>query len=328
MKARIAQLVAPRRFDIREKDLDISKEQVLVKVAACGICGGDLPRWQGKKERIKADIYQGRPRYGYEEALGHEPAGVVEEVGREVKNFKEGDRVTGLFTQAYATHAVASPKGLIKIPDGVATEYAIIEPVKCCVTSIRAGQPELGDYVALVGCGQMGLIALAGIAKYPVAEIIAIDPIDSRLTLAKELGATVVVNPTKTDVENVISSVTKGRGVDVAFEATGVPGGVESASKVLRDGRARLILIGFHYARGEYDLSYWVKCPVIHSTQPKYSLDERDDLRRAVIGLEKGIFPMEKIITHRFKLEEINKAFETFESKAGGYIKGIIVPSD
>lgn len=324
MRVRVAELVAPRRFDIREEDLDISKEQVLVKVAACGICYGDLTRWQGKKERIKFDIYQGYTT----ERLGHEPAGVVERAGREVKNFKEGDRVTGLFMETYATHAVASPECLIKIPDGVPTEHAIAEPLKCCVTSIRAGQPEWGDYVALVGCGQMGLIVLAGLARCPVAEIIAIDPIDSRLTLAKELGATVVINPTKSDAEGIINRVTKGRGVDVAFEATGVPGGLESASKILRDGRARLILVGFHYARAEYNLSYWVKCPVIHSTQPKYSLDAMDDLRRAIIGLEKGIFPMEKIITHKFKLEEINKAFETMESKAEGYIKGIIVPSD
>jgi len=265
VKVRFAELIAPQQFEIREEDLNVSKEEVLVKISACGICYSDLCRFEGKRGKFPQ-----RP--------GHEPTGVVEEVGREVKDFKEGDRVTGLFSPAFATYAVAGPKNLVKIPDGVATEHALGEPLKCCVTCIRAAHPEFGDYVVLVGCGPMGLTILAGIARCPAAEIIAVDPIDTRLTLAKELGATVVINPTKSDTEDVINRITKERGIDVAIEATGTPAGLELTSKVLRTGRAKLILVSYHYLPKEYNLSYWgIKGPIIHSTHPSYCLEQMDD---------------------------------------------------
>lgn len=84
---------------------------------------------------------------------------------------------------------------------------------------------------------------------------------------------------------------------------------------------------GYHGSRTTYNLDSWCRHGIeVHVPHANYSLDEMEDMQRAIDALCRGVFPMEKIITHRFKLDEIQTAFETALSKSQGYIKGIVVP--
>jgi len=315
MRNRFAVLVAPEKFEIKKEDITCGNDQVLVKISACGICKWEMNHFEGKLG-------------SFPQRIGHEPSGIVEEVGENVRNFEVGDRVTGLFYYGFSQYTLADPKYLVKIPEGIQTEYALGEPLKCVVTCARAASPKFGDYVLLFGCGFMGLLTLRCMKGNAPAEIIAVDLIDSRLRLAKDLGATTILNPAEKDVEKEVIDITDGRGVDIAIDATGKPEPVNLASKLVRVGRGKLILIGTQpYGGAFYDLSHWIdKSPIVLNPHPGYSLDPMGDLRRAMEGLKRGVFPMERLITHKFSLEEIEKAFIIARSSSQGYIKGIIVP--
>ena len=314
MKVKRAVLVEPGRFEIEEREVSREENQVLVKITACGLCSWELYHFKGE--------------YGtYPQEIGHEPVGMIEEVGKEVKGFKVGDRITGFFGPAFSEYAVANPESLVKIPDNIPTEYALGEPLKCIATICRAANPEFADYLMVVGCGFMGLLTLSGLASFSLGEVIALDLKEFNLQLAKDLGATFILNPKEVELDKEIPQITKGNGIDVSIEATGVPAGIEIASKYLRVGRGKVLLVTSHPEKATYSLRPWeMKGAIVLNPHPSFSLNQMDDLRRAMIGLKNGAFPMEKLITHRFSLDEIQKAFETLKAKPEGYIKGIVCP--
>jgi len=313
MKTSIAVLTQPGQFEIQEQNIETTENQVLIKVAACGLCMYESYHFKGKIGTCP-------------QILGHEAAGVVEAVGSAVKGFAKGDRVTGFAEKCFATYAAARPEVLVKVPDSVTLEHALGEPLTCCVTSVRAATPEIGDYVLLTGCGAMGLLTLSGIAGKGCADIIAVDLVESRLALARELGATVTLNPSEVDAETEVMRMTGGRGVDVAVEASGAAPAFDLCAKTLRECRARLIVVGYHGEPATYNLSHLCRGTIVHTTHPGYSPDTMDDLRRAMIALEKGVFPMDRIVSHRFALEDIQQGFEAMIAKSDGYVKGIVVP--
>jgi len=316
---RYAELVELGRFVLREETIDITDDQVLVRVKLCGVCKYDLAYYKGI-----LGTFPGK--------LGHEPTGVVEQVGRNVTQFKPGDRVTGLYTQqpfqkGFATYAVGYPPYLIRVPDDVPLEHALGEPLKCISTILRSAPPEFGDYVLVMGCGFMGLLVLSGLVGRGPELIIAADIDDERLAMAKELGATAALNPQKVDFLGEVAKLTNGRGTDVVFELTGNPNGLQLAAQTLRLHRARYVLGGWHGVPHTYNLRNWTHPgAVILCPHPQFSLDPMDDLRRAMEGLARGVFPMDKLVTHRFRLDDIQAAFEMAERGDEGYIKGIILP--
>jgi threonine dehydrogenase-like Zn-dependent dehydrogenase len=319
VRSRYAELIEKGKFVLKEETVSINDDQVLVKVLVSGICQYDLSYYKG--------ILGTFPR-----CIGHEPTGIVEQVGHNVTQFKPGDRVTGLFTQqlymkGFAQYAVGYPQYLIHVPDNVPLEHALGEPLKCVSTILRAAPAEFGDYVLLMGCGFMGLAILAGLVSRGVGMIVAADINDKRLALAESLGASVVLNTQRVDLEKEVAKLTHGHGMDIVIEVTGRPEPVELAAKTLRQGRARYVLAGWHGVPATYNLRCWthpgaqILCP-----HPSYSLDPMDDLRRAIEGLARGVFPMDKLVTHRFRLDEIQRAFELAERGGEDYIKGVILP--
>lgn len=314
MKARYAELVAPRKFRIVEDEVEMNNDMVLVKILGCGICMSEM------------NVYRGALGE-YPKRIGHEPFGIIEDVGSNVRNFSVEEKVTGWFSPAFASHAVVNPESLVKIPEELPLEYALGEPIQAVVTCCRACNYEFGDHVLLVGCGFMGLMTLCGIKGNGAVEIIAVDLNPYRLKIAKELGATITLNPNQVDIEREIRKVTNGRGVEIAIEATGKPKPIELVSKLLRPPRPKLVLIGYHDTPETYNLKYWVNGAIIHNPHPGYCRDRVEDSRRAMEAVKKGIFPLAKLITHRFKLEDITRAFEVAEKQEGGYIKGVICPA-
>lgn len=314
MKGKLAVLVEPGRFEISEREFSPKDDEILVKVVSCGLCTWELFHWKGE--------YGSCPQ-----VIGHEPAGIVVESGKNIAGFKPGDRITGLeISQSFSEYVLANPKCLVKVPESINLKYAIGEPLSCIVNIVRATQVEVGDYVAVIGCGFMGLLCLSLLSGF-VKEIIAIDIKEYNLKLASDFGATVTINPKKENVEDRIKEITNGRGVDVAVEATGKVSGIEVGSKILKTTRGKLILSGAHSREDKYDPYLWEeKGTIVLSVHPSYSLNQMDDLRRAIGMLEKGKFPMEKVVSHEFKLEDIQKAFKIHESKPEGYIKGLVIP--
>ena len=314
--SRYAELVEVGKMELKEEQLDVTENQVLIRVTHCGLCQYDGAYFQG---------FIGTPPL----RLGHEPVGIVEAVGRNVKDVKEGERVTGLFAHlfAFATYAVAEPHELIRVPEHIASEHALVEPLKCIATIVRSAPPELGDHVLIMGCGFMGLLTLAGLIGKAPASLIAVDILENRLQLAKEIGATHTLNAKAPDFLEKIQEITHGRGVDIAFEVTGNAVAAELAARALRPHRAKYAFAGWYGKPAQYTLRNWTtKGAQIVTPHPKYSLDPADDMRRAMDALIRGVFPMDKVVTHSFPLDEIQKGFETMLNASEGYIKGVITP--
>lgn len=317
--SRYAELVELGKFALKEEDVSIDDDQVLVKVLVSGICQYDLSYYKG--------ILGSVPR-----CIGHEPTGIVEAVGRKVTGFQPGDRVTGLYTEqlymkGFAQYAVGFPQYLIHVPDNVPLEHALGEPLKCISTILRAAPPSFGDYVLVMGCGFMGLAILAGLVGRGPALIVAADINDRRLELAKSMGADVVLNTAQVDLLKEVAALTHGHGMDVVIEVTGRPEPVELAAKTLRMGRGKYVLAGWHGKPEAYNLRAWTHPGAeILCAHPSYSQDPMDDMRRAIEGLARGVFPMDKLVTHQFKLNEIQHAFEIAGTGAEEYIKGVVLP--
>ncbi len=314
--SRYAELVEPGKFAIKEETLTPTDEQLLIRITHCGICQYDGVYYKGIVGQTPMSI-------------GHEPVGVIEAVGRKVQGFEPGDRVTGLYAylRAFATYGLAEPHQLLKLPDHVPSEQALGEPLKCIGTILRAAPPEFGDHVLVMGCGFMGLLVLAGLVGRGVASLIAVDIREDRLALAKEIGATHTLNAGDPDFLAKVAEITQGHGTDVVFELTSNAEPVELAAKTMRRHRARYVLAGWHGQPGTYTLRNWTtRGAIILSAHPGFSLDEFEDMRRAMAGLARGVFPMGRLITHRFTLDEIQTAFEIAMTGADGYIKGVITP--
>ncbi len=330
MKA--AFVVAPRKFEIRDIPMpEVGDNDMLVRVEACGVCTSDMPAYL---DSYSEDMKRRRP---FPRRLGHEPSGTVVVVGRNVRRFQVGDRITGFFADGCYAEFVAfdpadpAPRGhgyiIEKIPEGIPVEHAMGEPLMDITSIARVANPEIGDFVFQAGCGFMGLGIIAALSGPKVREYIACDLDDWRLGLARELGATITLNPTRVDVIQEVMRVTDGKGADVCIEAVGHPPTLKLASAALKSNRGKLVVVGWHQSPDTYDLSDWIKSPIIYSPQGiGMSTDHHSELRRAMWALKKGVFPMEKLVTHRYRLDEIDRAFQDNLQRTPGYIKGVVLP--
>ena len=207
----------------------------------------------------------------------------------------------------------------------------------CVANIVQAANPRLGDTVAVVGCGMMGLLSMAGLSHSGARKIIAVDVQDSRLELAKKFGATDVINPVTADLTAEVNRLTDNKGADVVVEITGSLRGLKTALKVIRygdflglAGRGK-ILIPSLYGREEKwdpDLGYELmfRSPILHSTHPLYTENYMETAKAGVEAYISGVLPLKELITHEFSLDDIQKGFDLMESKDLSYLKGIIVP--
>lgn len=318
MKFNRAYLIEPRKFEIIEVDEEPGEGQVLLKILGCGLCNWELNFWDGTLN------YQGYPH-----KLGHEFAGVVEKVGAGCKTLKPGDKVSSVERGfgGFAQYRVTNETSCELLADNINPQYAMGEPQKCIVTVLRAAAPECGDYGVVLGVGPMGMWCVQGLSGNTLAGLIVVDIDDEKLEMAKRFGATHVINSTKVNVQEEIREITKGHMADFVIEGTGIPKLLNDAQGYLKTGKGRLILMSSHHDECRFDFRKAVaKGLEIRIAHPSYSVDERDDFRRAVTNINNGVFQNEPLITHVFKLSEIQKAFETLEHKPSNFIKGIVVP--
>jgi L-iditol 2-dehydrogenase len=223
----------------------IGPGEVLVACRAVGVCHSDI------------ELLEGRYIIPFEYPVipGHEWAGEIVDVGRDVRQFQPGDRVVGecviggdhfgfSISGAAAEYFVARPEWLHRLPDAMSwTQGALVEPFSCgYYATLRAGDLDASDTVAVFGAGPIGLGVIAASAAKG-ARVIAVEPSAPRGALATRLGAADVVDAAGGDLAERVAELTLGRGADVVFEASGKPAAMAAALQVA-GMRARLVYIG------------------------------------------------------------------------------------
>jgi len=322
MKFKRAYLVEPRKFELYEVDEEPGDGQVMIKIAACGLCNWELNFWDGTLN------FQGYPH-----KLGHEFSGEVVAVGPGCRNLKTGDKVSAVDRGfgGFAGYRVTNEAACEKLADEVDPKYAMGEPQKCILTVLRATAPEAADFGVILGCGPMGMWCIQALAGNLLAGIIAVDIDQTKLDMAKGFGATHIINSIENDVVEQIREITGGHMADFVIEGTGIPSLLNDAQDYLKVGRgSRLVLMSSHHGPcPEFDFRKAIDRGMeIIVAHPPMAQSESDDFRRAVNYINNGVFKNKELVSHEFKLSEIQKAFETLEHKPADFMKGIVVPDE
>lgn len=314
MQAAILQ--APGRFTIEERPIPaIGRDELLVRTHCCGICTSELEIWMGK---LKGLDY---PRF-----IGHEPSGIVEEVGEDVRDFSVGDHVSVWSEgKGFAQYFSAKADYAARLKPDTPLEHAIGEPIACSTNGVRKADPQLNDSVAIIGCGFMGLIMLQVFNARGIGLSIAVDPRKSMRDLALRLGAAHVLDPRTIDASAAVKELTGGKGVDIAVEAAGTQQTLDLAANCARM-EGKLEVFGFHVGDARsvpWGFWNWMAFQIIngHVRSPQVYVE---GMKIGLALLESGKLSMGPLITHRFALQEINRAFEIAAGKPEGFVKGVI----
>ncbi len=302
----------------------------IVKIATTTICGTDL-------HILKGDVATCTPG----RILGHEGVGVVEKVGAGVTGFKPGDRVLISCISACGTcencrkgmysHCATGGWILGNTIDGTQAEYVRIPHANTSLyhaprnveedalvmlsdilptgfeCGVLNGRIKPGDSVAIVGAGPIGLATLLTAQFYSPASIVMIDLDDNRLAVGKKFGATHTVNAKTGDAVKRVMDLTGGRGVDVAIEAVGIPSTFVMCEDIVAAG-GTIANIGVHGVKADLHLEkLWS-----HNITITTRLVDTVATPMLLKTLEAGKIDAKKLITHRFTLERILDAYETF----------------
>jgi L-iditol 2-dehydrogenase len=327
-------------FEIAEVERPIIPDPafVLARVRVAGICGTDLRHWQKHEPDLACHI------------MGHELAGEVVAVGDSVSNVKPGDRVvietvmgdgvcdycrvqkynicehlydvrTQYVSRAYAEYVVGPAEKFYKLPDHVSFEEAsLIDTLSVCLHAQHLSGLGINDRVAIIGAGPIGLGQLA-LAKASGADVIICDVVDSALDLARELGADAVVNAAREDAVERVKAFTAGRGADIVFECAGgasMPKTLPQATQMVRRAGKVVVVGGFDAGEMAIPLE-WQRLQMSEIQivlSASFAMHEIYREQGMVLDLiAKGRIDVKKMITHRFDLDDINRAFETAQDK-------------
>lgn len=316
----------------------VGDNDVLVRIKAAGICGSEIHVWKG---RDTSGVF---PR-----TLGHEGAGIVEKVGSNVRGIAPGQRVLldynvtcgmcrfcrngheNLCTNleyigyqregTYQEYDAVPAKNAIPLPDNVSFEEGAI--ISCGVVTafhgIKQGDIRIGDHVIIVGLGGVGLHGIQFARMQGAGQIMAVDIMDSKLKLAKEQGADYVVNPTKEDFAAKAKELWGG--ADAAFEFIGLAKTLKDSIRSLsRGGKAVAIGMCFQDLTFNPEADFRFLEAQIRSSSDHTS----DDLRKLLelVALKK--VDLSKSITHKLKLEEVNKGLEMLDSKQDNPVRIVL----
>ena len=317
---------------------DFAPNEVRIRVQRAGICGTDLhihhwDRWaQG---RIQPPL-----------VLGHEFVGVIADVGALVPGLEPGDvvsaeghivcgvceycrtgnahvcretRILGVDTDgAFADLVTVPATNVIPVPPEIPLDHAaILDPLGNAFHTVLTADVA-GKSVAVVGCGPIGLFAIA-IARAAGAEtVIAIEPIPQRLEMAREMGAHVRLDPTRDEVESRVREETRGYGADVVCEMSGHPDGVRSAFRIVRNA-GRVQLLGLSKDAVELDLGKDLIFKGLHvyGVIGRRMYDTWIQMRNF---LRAGLVDISPVITHRLPLERFQDGLDAMEDGTAGKV--------
>jgi alcohol dehydrogenase len=334
MKALVYHGPGNKSWQEKPKPVILQGTDAIVRVTKTTICGTDL-------HILKGDI----PEVTYGRILGHEGVGVIEETGNSVTNFKKGDHVIiscisscgkcdyckkGMYshcenggwilghlidgTQAEYVRIPFADNSLYHIPPG-SDEEALVMLSDILPTGFECGvlngKVQPGNTVAIVGAGPIGLASLLTAQFYSPAEIIMIDPDDNRLEVAKEFGATQLINNSKENAAEKVKQLTNGKGVDTAIEAVGIPATFELCELIVAPGGI-IAIIGVHGKSVQLHLeNLWAQNISITTR-----LVDTVTTPMLLKIIQSKKLDSKKLITHRFKLSDIDNAYDTFGNAA------------
>lgn len=316
--------------------------EVLVKLEYVGICGSDMHYY----ETGRIGDYVVEPPF----VLGHEPGGVVVEVGKNVTHLKVGDRVAlepgktcghceycregkynlcpdvvffatppvdGLF-QEYVAHEAAL---CFKLPENVDTlEGALIEPLAVGFHAANQGGAHAGQTAVVFGAGCIGLVSMMALKAEGVSRVYVVDIMQKRLDKAMELGATGVINSMNTDVQEEIGRLTEGKGVDLVIETAGMEVTTRQAIHVTKKG-ATIVLVGYSKT-GEMTLplSLALDKELTFKTVFRY----RHIYPMAIEAVASGKVNLKGIVSNIFNFDDIQAAMDKSVSDKANIVKSVV----
>jgi len=314
MKACI--LKGPGKTEVVDIPLpQIKEDEVLVKVKVCGVCTSEIHSWQEGKG-------------GVDGILGHEPVGSIEAMGKNVKGFKVGDRITGLMWGAFAEYTTANYKNIVKVPKKLLDNEALGEPLSSLISGVERTEIHLGDRVSVIGMGYMGLGFMQLMRLKGAGTIIAVDVRQESLDMALRFGANEVYFPNDVPEGYKVTEwehIGADRGCNVVAEVSGSPKGLELAGD-MTGIHGILSIAGWHQNGSRsvnMELWNWKGITVINAHERRNSV-HMSCMKAGLNLIEAGLFNSKDMVTHEFKLEELDSAYDTLRNKKAGFIKGVV----
>ena len=326
--------------------------EAVIHVTLTTICGTDLHILRGE--------YAVRPGL----VIGHEPVGVIAELGAGVTGYAAGDRVlVGAITPCGQCLACLSGKlsqcghggsyeaiggwrfgntingaqaeyllvpyaqaNLARIPDDVTDEQVVLlaDIASTGIGGAEAGGVRIGDSVAVFAQGPIGLCASLGAKAMGAALVIGVDGDDSRIAMAKNMGVDVVLDYRATDVVAEIKRLT-GDGVDVAIEALGIQQTFENALRSLRPG-GTLSSLGVYSGKLQVPYDAFAAGLGDHRIVTTLCPGGKERMRRLIEMVRRGRLDLRPLLTHRYSLEDIVEAYRMFGERLDGVMKVAITP--
>ncbi|MGH7935058.1 MAG: alcohol dehydrogenase catalytic domain-containing protein [Candidatus Binataceae bacterium] len=313
--------------DIRVEDHarpEVGLDDILVRTRACGICSGDIMPWYIRR---KAPL-----------VLGHEPVGVVEEVGDAVRGFRPGERVfvhhhapcfncascrRGEYVQCATWRATKiTPGGMaeyflvsahnqrdtLKLPDAVAdADGVLVEPAACVVKSLRRSGLKPGESILVIGLGIMGMMHVVLARHLGAATIIGADLFEQRAARARELGANFGLMVSGDDLAARVRDVTHGAMADVVIVGPGT--GRALLSGIAAAGKGATV-VQFTATPPEEEVTLHPHDLYFNETRfiPSYSCGP-EDTREALELVRRGVIRASQLVTHRFPLMQVTAAY-------------------
>lgn len=311
---RQAVLVGPMRFRVDDVATPApGPDEVLVRVLACGACASELhPVEDG---------------YGVPLVIGHEVAGEVVETGPRVAGFRRGDLVTGLFHQGFSDFAVLPSDRVTAVPNGMRPEHAFGEPLACAVSAADRTRVGLGDRIAFVGVGFMGLLMLQLLKLKGPVSITAIDIRDDALAASRRLGADIAIGPEAVDPADRAAKPGDKGGFNVVVEATGTQEGLDLATVLVRE-HGVLSILGYHQGMRSVDMKLWnFKAMDVLNAHERRNPYRMDCMRRGLALAAAGRIDLASLTTHTFGLDRVGDAFAALRDKPPGFIKSVVLPA-
>lgn len=319
----------------------LNNGDILVQMQACGICGSDLEKVFGQYGSVSM-------------RLGHEPAGIIIDVGSDVKKFQKGDRVfthhhvpcyscslckhgnetmckkysqtnlqpCGLSEEYVVPGWNVAHGGVLKLSNSTTFEEAtMIEPLACCIRSWNKCNYTEGDSVAIFGVGPTGImhVMLAQIKKF--SKIFCFDVNDFRLDFAQNMGVSYTENSTNSNRFQNVLDKTDGLGVDIAIVATSSLVALGDALEMVRKG-GTVMMFGVPSKNAKIDLDMCKVYSKEITLVTSYAASDADTLE-ALHLIESKKIDIKKLITHKYSILDSQKAFE--HAKSGENAMKIII---
>jgi threonine dehydrogenase-like Zn-dependent dehydrogenase len=315
---RTAAIDAPGRIKIHSaRRPEPGENEVLVRLEGCGICGSNLPVWEG------------RPWFSYPLAAGapgHEGWGIVEKTGPSVESVRPGSRVAVLSQHAFAEYDTAPASHVIELPPPLNGVPFPGEALGCAMNVLSRCDVTAGQKVAVIGVGFLGALLVQLLARQG-AVVYAISRRASALAAARRMGAAEMIPMVEhQEVMDAVRSLTDGDGCERVIEATGHQWPLDLAGELTAE-RGKLIVAGYHQdGPRQVDMRLWnwkgIDVVNAHERAPRRYLD---GMRKAVSAVASGCMDPSSLYTHRFALDELNSGLDAMRARRDDFMKGLVI---